>query len=189
MKTTIYLIRHAESPYAEGQERARGLSEQGKADAERIRTILQKKPIDLLFSSPYARAIHTLQPLADELHKEIVLVEGLRERGIGDIADMSFTNAKRSVYEDFSVAFEGGESSIEAQARGIRELKLFLEKYAGSTLAIGTHGDIMTLMMNYFDSQYGFEFWQSTTMPDIYRLDFVGKELMEITREWGTNRQ
>ncbi|WP_019912995.1 histidine phosphatase family protein [Paenibacillus sp. HW567] len=184
MKTIIYLIRHAESPYAEGQERARGLSEQGKADAERIRSILHKKPINLLFSSPYARAIHTLQPLADEMQKEIVLLENLRERGIGNIADMSFVDAKRCVYEDFFCAFEGGESSSEAQARGTRELKLLLEKYAGSTLAIGTHGDIMTLMMNYFDPRYGFEFWQSTTMPDIYRLKFVGMELVKVTREW-----
>lgn len=184
MKTIIYLIRHAESPYAEGQEQTRGLSEQGQADAERIRTILQKKPIDLLFSSPYARAIHTLQPLADELQKEIILVEELRERRIGNIADLSFTDAKRRVYEDFLAVFEGGESSTEAQERGVRELKLLLEKYAGSTLAIGTHGDIMTLMMNYFNPRYGFEFWLSTTMPDIYRIEFVGKELMEVTREW-----
>ncbi|MNT86323.1 hypothetical protein D3C72_2265960 [compost metagenome] len=61
---------------------------------------------------------------------------------------------------------------------------MLLEKYEGSALAIGTHGDIMTLVINYYDRQYGYEFWQSTTMPDIYRLEFEGGELIKLIREW-----
>ncbi|WP_379154916.1 histidine phosphatase family protein [Paenibacillus sp. sgz5001063] len=184
MTTTIYLIRHAESLYTEGQERERGLSEQGKADAERVRSILQKESIDLFVSSPYERAIQTIQPLADEKQKEIIRIEGLRERTIGNIAGVSFVEAKRSVYQDFTAAFEGGESSAEAQARAAGELNLLLEKYEGSTLAVGTHGDIMTLMLNDFDTWYGYEFWQSTTMPDIYRLELEDGELVRVTRMW-----
>lgn len=30
----------------------------------------------------------------------------------------------------------------------------------------------MTLMTNYFDHTFGFEFWESITMPDIYKLEF-----------------
>ncbi|OKP98951.1 histidine phosphatase family protein [Paenibacillus sp. P46E] len=184
MATTIYLIRHAESLYTEGQERERGLSEQGKADAEHVRSILQKESIDLFVSSTYARAIQTIQPLADEMQMEVTLIEGLRERAIGDIAGLSFLEAKRSVYQDFAAIFKGGESSAEAQARAIRELKFLMRKHEGSTLVVGTHGDIMTLMLNYFDSRFGYGFWQSTTMPDIYQLAFEGEKLVQITRKW-----
>lgn len=184
VRTIVYLIRHAESLYVEGQERERGLSEQGKSDAARIKSILQKQPIDLFVSSPYARAIQTIQPLAEVHQKEILLMENLRERTIGNIAELSFVEAKRRVYQDFAAVFEGGESSAEAQARAVGELKLLLEKYEGKTLVIGTHGDIMTLLMNYFDCRYGYDFWQSTAMPDIYRLEFKRRMLAQVRREW-----
>ncbi len=45
MKTSIYMVRHAESPYDEGDERTRGLTVQGKEEAgtcqvaNRMRTV------------------------------------------------------------------------------------------------------------------------------------------------------
>ncbi|WP_367668793.1 hypothetical protein [Paenibacillus sp.] len=52
---------------------------------------------------------------------------------------------------------------------------------------LGTHGDIMTLMMNDFDPAYGFEFWGSTTMPDIYKLELEGMRMRGVTRLWQNN--
>ncbi|MNU00173.1 hypothetical protein D3C72_2432380 [compost metagenome] len=49
---------------------------------------------------------------------------------------------------------------------------------------IGTHGDIMTLMMHDFDGRYGFDFWRSTSMPDIYKLIISGSKLLEVSRLW-----
>ncbi|KQB93786.1 phosphoglycerate mutase [Geobacillus thermodenitrificans] len=49
---------------------------------------------------------------------------------------------------------------------------------------IGTHGNIMVLIMNYFDKQYDFRFWQRLAMPDIYQLSFRSNELMAIERIW-----
>ncbi|UQZ35186.1 histidine phosphatase family protein [Paenibacillus sp. PK3_47] len=188
MGTILYLIRHAESVYVEGKERSRGLSRQGQNDALRIKHVMQDAPIDIFVSSPYERATATIKPLADERHKEIVTIEDLRERAIGDIKDISFREAKQRVYEDFHFAFADGESSAEAQDRGIQELLGLLQEHEGKSLAIGTHGDIMTLLMNYFDPQYDFVFWQSTSMPDIYRLEFDGGRLCSVTRLWDTDR-
>ncbi len=42
----------------------------------------------------------------------------------------------------------------------------------------------MTLILNCFDKSYNYEFWKSTTMPDIYRLEFQGTDLINVTREW-----
>lgn len=185
MGTIIYLIRHAESIYVEGEDRTRGLSEQGHQAALRVKSILQDTVIDSFISSPYERAILTVKPLADAQHKEIVTIENLRERKIGDIGDLSFYEAKRRVYMDFQLAFAGGESSAGAQARGIQEMEFVLDKYKGQTIVIGTHGDIMTLIMNHYDPQYDYEFWQSTSMPDIYRLEFEDGKLSCVGREWG----
>jgi 2,3-bisphosphoglycerate-dependent phosphoglycerate mutase len=51
-------------------------------------------------------------------------------------------------------------------------------------VAIGTHGHVMTLMMNYFDSDYGLDFMNQTKKPDIYRLQFDEMELENVTRLW-----
>jgi 2,3-bisphosphoglycerate-dependent phosphoglycerate mutase len=184
MGTTVYLIRHPESVYVEGRERSRGLSRQGQQDALIIKSIMQDKRIDLFVSSPYERAIATIKPLADGHCKEIAIIEELRERAIGDIKDTSFREAKQQVYQDFHFAFAGGESSAEAQSRGVRELLTLIENNEGSSIVIGTHGDIMTLVMNYFDPQFDFEFWQSASMPDIYQLEFAGSRLSSVTRLW-----
>ncbi|WP_379147056.1 histidine phosphatase family protein [Paenibacillus sp. sgz500992] len=176
-------MRHAESIYVEGMDRTRGVSEQGHKDALRVKSILQYTVIDSFVSSPYERAILTVKPLADELHKEIIIIEELRERTIGDIGNLSFHEAKKRVYEDFQVAFVGGESSSGAQARGIQEMELLLEKYKDQTIAIGTHGDIVTLVINHYDPKYGYEFWQSTSMPNIYRLEFEDGKLSYVARD------
>jgi 2,3-bisphosphoglycerate-dependent phosphoglycerate mutase len=45
MKTIVYMVRHAESPYTEGIERTRGLTLEGKMNAERITEILTNERI------------------------------------------------------------------------------------------------------------------------------------------------
>ena len=37
MNIVIYMVRHAESPYTEGNERTCGRTAKGKADAEKVR--------------------------------------------------------------------------------------------------------------------------------------------------------
>lgn len=42
----------------------------------------------------------------------------------------------------------------------------------------------MTLMMNYFDNQYGLEFLMNTSKPDIYKLEFKEEQFMNVERLW-----
>lgn len=184
MKTIIYFVRHAESPYIAGLERTRGLSENGVKAALQVKKILENSEIDYIISSPYERAIQTIKPLADALRKEIILFEGLKERMLGEIGEVSFKEAKQTLYTNFQCKYNLGESSKEAQGRAILELKTILNKYKGKTLVIGTHGDIMTLMMNYFDDQYSIDFWESTSMPDIYKLQLNDSRLIHVQRLW-----
>ncbi|MNW55506.1 Phosphoserine phosphatase 1 [compost metagenome] len=188
IKTIVYFIRHAESPFIAGKERTRGLSEKGKLDSTKIKDVLRNEEIEILISSPYERSILTIKDLAIELNIEIVLEEDLRERQlVGEgcvITREDFFDSKRKLYEDRNYSFPGGESSKDAQKRAIKVFKKIIEKFNGKRIVIGTHGDIMTLMMNYFDNTYGFEFWESTTMPDIYKLEFEENTLNNVTRLW-----
>ncbi|SDG16740.1 2,3-bisphosphoglycerate-dependent phosphoglycerate mutase [Paenibacillus sp. cl6col] len=184
LTTTLYFVRHCESPYIEGEERSRGISAAGEQDAMKIAELLQHIPIDVFISSPYARAIQTIQPLADFVNRPIHIYEDLRERQIGAFEGLSFQESKRKVYADFHFSFPDGEPSRDAQRRAVAVLQELISKYEGQHIVIGTHGDIMTLILNYFDPAYGFEFWFSTTMPDIYKLELQDMQLVRVDKLW-----
>lgn len=190
MEKTIYMVRHADSPYVSGQERTRGLSDKGLLDADQVTKCLRLKPIDRVVSSPYERALATVRGLAEELKLQIEVEEDLRERmlaGSDLIIGSRFNEAKRQLYADFSYSYLGGESSRSAQQRAVSVLNRLLDEPEGRHIVIGTHGDIMTLMLNAFDESYHYGFWLKTSMPDIYQLDFTDRRLLKVTRLWGNS--
>jgi 2,3-bisphosphoglycerate-dependent phosphoglycerate mutase len=188
MKTLIYMVRHAESPYTAGNERTRGLTPLGKLHADKVTEILKDEGIDMIISSPYARALLTVEGLAQSLKLNIESFEDLRERHFSgedySIAETEFMPAVKKMFNDPDYALPGGESNTVCQNRSITVLKAILEGNREKTIAIGTHGNVMTLMMNYFDSNYGFDFLNQTTKPDIYKMQFEDFELKEVTRLW-----
>jgi 2,3-bisphosphoglycerate-dependent phosphoglycerate mutase len=184
LETILYFVRHAESVFVEGKERSRGLTAQGTKDAQRVTVILRSEDIDLFYSSPYERSIETIRPAAKELQKVIYIEEDLRERSIGDFTPATFRGAKQRVFEDMHFYFPGGESGVDAQRRAVSVVKSIVNAYKGKKIVIGTHGDIMTLMLNFCDKRYGYAFWESTSMPDIYKLRLEDSKLREVTRLW-----
>ncbi|WP_251037861.1 histidine phosphatase family protein [Paenibacillus albidus] len=78
----------------------------------------------------------------------------------------------------------GGESTRDAQKRAIPVIEQLIQRHAGSKIALGTHGNIMTIIMNYFDDKYGYEFFTQISKPDIYKLEFEGMKLILAERLW-----
>ncbi|WP_422657618.1 histidine phosphatase family protein [Paenibacillus sp. EC2-1] len=186
METIIYMVRHAESPYTEGNERTRGLTAKGKVDAEKITEILKDEGINTIISSPYARAILTLEGLAKELELETQIFEDLRERHFSDyiIMNEEFIPTMKKMFDDPAYSLPGGESNTVCQNRSVVVLKNILQEHKGKKVAIGTHGNVMTLMMNYFNSNYGLDFMNQTKKPDIYKMKFRDLVLEGVTRLW-----
>ena len=181
--TNLYFIRHAHSTYTP-DELERPLSEKGKKDAERIMALIQPDSIDVVVSSPYKRAVQTVEGVAQQYNLEIEIFEELKERTLTGKPAEDFTAAITKVWEEPNFAWEGGESNMEARARGVSVIRHLLQKYEGKNVAIGTHGNIMVLIMNHFDKQYDFTFWNGLDMPDIYKLTFDGDVLVGVRRLW-----
>lgn len=181
LQTHLYLVRHAHSVYTP-DERCRPLSEKGRADAVKVAEALREEKIERVLSSPYKRAAQTVEGISREINAEIELWEGFRERllSAGPVDD--FQKAVLKVWEEEHFAFEGGESNLAARERGVAEVGKVLRKYEGERIAIGTHGNILALILSYFDARYGVRFWQELEMPDIYCLSFEGQELMDVRR-------
>ncbi|MFS0869512.1 histidine phosphatase family protein [Paenibacillus xylanilyticus] len=185
--TVLYFVRHAESAYVEGQERERGLTEQGKRDAAAVAILLREERIQCFYSSPYTRAVDTIQELAEGAGAFVVTEEDLRERKLSDetVKHADFREAKQRLYLNPSFAYPGGESGEQACSRAVTVIEQILDTHAGQKVAIGTHGDVMTLIFQHYDPSYGFDFWKSTTMPDIYKLEFdMEHKLVQVNRMW-----
>lgn len=181
--TNLYFVRHAHSIYTP-DELGRPLSERGFTDASMVRELLETENIDVVISSPYKRAIQTVELVAEHINKEVEIIEGFKERILAEAPVEDFNLAINKVWEDYSFSWAGGESNLVAQKRGIESTYHVLDKYNGKNIVIGTHGNIMVLIMNYFDSKYDFSFWKNLEMPDIYKLTFKDRELKSVERLW-----
>jgi 2,3-bisphosphoglycerate-dependent phosphoglycerate mutase len=188
MITTIYMVRHADSPFVFGDERNRGLSDEGVGAARRVADILADVTIDFIASSSYARAIQTVQYLAEAKGLPITEYEELAERAIKGLDyEAPWELLEAAIEQSFSdndYALEGGESTRKVQQRAIPVIEKMLQEYEGKTSVIGTHGNIMTIIMNFYDDRYGYDFWRGTSKPDIYKLTFTANRLEKAERIW-----
>ena len=75
----------------------------------------------------------------------------------------------KATYEDFDLSFEGGESSREATQRIVQVVEDLLRNRAGNTIIV-SHGNILSLLLKYFNHSFGFEQWGRMTNPDVYLL-------------------
>ncbi|MFS0783178.1 histidine phosphatase family protein [Bacillus sp. 1P06AnD] len=188
MTTSIYMVRHGESPITEGNERTRGLTEKGQVDAARLANLLESEMIEVFVSSPYRRSILTIEQLAERSGKEVQIFEELKERIFSGenkrLPDEELLPILEKSFAEPGFALPGGESNEDCQKRAINVLKDLLHMYSNQKIAIGTHGAVMTLMMGYYDSRYGFDFLLQTSKPDVYRLEFEGELLLGVERVW-----
>ncbi|MFE8065060.1 histidine phosphatase family protein [Priestia megaterium] len=179
--TNLYLVRHAHSIYTP-DEMGRPLSKKGLLDAKRITNLLENEDIHIAISSPYKRAFQTIEGVAHHFNLDIQIEFELRERKLSSYPIDDFETAITKVWEDPSFSLKGGESNEIAQQRGLACIFKILEKHKGKNIVIGTHGNIMVLIMNYFDVRYDFNFWKNLQMPDIYKLSFEDNNFKSISR-------
>ena len=111
MKNTYYFIRHAHSIYTP-DEINRPLSDKGQESLAQL-DFLADKPITAIYSSPYRRAIQTVEPLAQSLKLTIQSDERLIERKLSSqaIADQDFEKSLMQLWSQPTFSLVGGESN------------------------------------------------------------------------------
>src|SRR5262245_33941461 len=122
MRTTssIIFVRHCQSS---GQRPEDPLTEQGSAEAERLVAQLSSLGVDAIYSSPYARAVQTIEPFAAATKLPINIDFRLRERLLSaEPLDDWLIHIERS-FADFDHRAPGGETLREAQARGLAAIQ------------------------------------------------------------------
>lgn len=162
----VYIVRHCE---AEGQSSDSQLTEQGLKQALDLSEFFSESKVNRIISSPYERAIQSIQPLAKLINVEVEIDENLIERVLStkDISD--WKDKLRTTFEDELLKFEGGESSQEAKGRIVDVVENVFDKMSEDTIIV-THGNLMSLLLNNYNKSFGFDDWQNLTNPDVYVL-------------------
>jgi 2,3-bisphosphoglycerate-dependent phosphoglycerate mutase len=184
MAKAIFLVRHCK---AEGQEAEAPLSAEGVAQAILLAESLASVPIERIISSPFRRAIQSIEPLSQRIAVNIELDARLAERVLcaEPVADWQ-EHLERS-FQDMTYCMNGGESSFQAMQRVVSLVDKVREQ-SDEIVVLVSHGNLMTLLLQSFDDRFGFSDWLELTNPDVYRIDISDKP--EVNRySWHSTQQ
>jgi 2,3-bisphosphoglycerate-dependent phosphoglycerate mutase len=163
----LILIRHAASM---GQEPDASLSAAGEAQAHALAAKLEALGVRELFSSPYRRAISTVEPFAKAGGLTVQVIDNLRERKLAEGPVPDFLVHMERSFEDEHYCLEGGESLAATAARGLDALSEIAELAQTSSPAAASHGNLIASILRTIDPQFGFAAWKAMTNPDLFEV-------------------
>ncbi|PLT28245.1 histidine phosphatase family protein [Peribacillus deserti] len=179
MNKKIYLVRHAK---AEGQPFESPLTELGRVQGEKLVQFFDSIPIDRVISSPFTRAIETIDPLARERGLKVEIDDRLSERVLSSAMADNWQELLRASFLDMESTLEGGESNIS----GLKRVQSLLEEITASdhqTIVLVSHGNLSTLLLHHFDKRYGFEDLMKMSNPDVFEIS-ISADSAEVRRIW-----
>jgi 2,3-bisphosphoglycerate-dependent phosphoglycerate mutase len=180
--TIIYLIRHAQPDFAVHNDMERPLTEVGLESCNKVISYLLDKQITEVLSSPYKRALDTVQGFADLCGRVVLPVYDLRERAVDTDWIEDFSEFVSKQWENFDYKLEGGESLNQVQTRCIRALEAIVSQHQNKNIVIGSHGTAISTIINYYDKDYGLDHFNRIRgiMPFVAKLVFEDKGCSSI---------
>lgn len=166
-ESAVILIRHCESS---GQHPEAPLTETGRAQARELAERLAVLPIDRIVSSPYARAVATIEPFAKRAKLPIELDARLAERRLSPEPIDHWRDVVRRSFDDPDFGIPGGESGRETLLRGWAAISSVLDG-RHRLPAVASHGQLLSLVLHSIDPTFGFAGWEALRNPDVYRLE------------------
>ena len=175
---TLYFVRHCAPDKTVREDRIRPLTEQGKADAQRLTERFQGVDVDRVVSSPYLRAVDTVQGIAQMRELTVDTDADLRERTVGTWVE-DFDTFARAQWSDLDYALPDGESLNAVMKRNLAALARLLAHPAETTV-IGTHGTALCTLIRAFDADFGYDDFRriQDVMPWIVKFTFDGDRLL-----------
>lgn len=172
MTTTVILVRHATydrlGKVLAGRMKGVTLSDQGRAEAERLAERLKRENLTVVYTSPLERARQTAEPIAEATGAELREDEGIQELGFGDWEGAEFealeSDPRWKLWnrDRTHARAPGGETIWEAQHRAVRWLEGVAREHSGQAIAAVSHADIIKALIAHglglpLDLTYRFE--------------------------------
>jgi len=177
--TRLILVRHAESaPSDDIPEPQWPLSARGVVQARELVARLSPFAPAAIYSSPYPRAVATVQPLAEQLRLTIHTHQDLRERKLAEppVGKDNFLPHVERSWSDLDYCLPGGESCRTCQTRVLAALTEICDRHSGQTIIAASHGNAIGLILKHLDPSFGFKEWRAMRNPDVFELSIAGSE-------------
>ena len=180
--TTVYFVRHAEPDYSNHDDMSRELTEKGLADSKLVTRFLADKNADVVFSSPYKRAVDTIRDFAESRGLEIHIENDFRERKVDSVWIEDFTSFCKAQWSDFDYKLSDGETLREVQTRNISALNRVLSECRDKIIVIGTHGTALSTIINFYDKSFDYSHFEKIKglMPWVFKFVFQDDSCTEI---------
>ncbi len=174
----VILVRHA-APVEPGTpgyaDDDRPLTDEGRRAAEELATEFDGYELTAIYCSPYLRAVQTIHALAMRRGLKVQLLHDLRERRLSRERLDDWRATLQQAWTDADFRAPGGESGRDAQRRAIATLDLLRSRPPdGGRLVLGSHGNLISLILQALEPGVDFEFHMAMPMPAVYRLTHDG---------------
>ena len=187
--TILYFIRHAEPDFSEPDNYKRKLTVSGEIQAQRLSEIFNDINVDGVYSSPYLRAIKTVEPIAKSKSLNVQLLDQFRERKSSDyrVSKEKFLGYGKHQWDDFDFKLCGGESLNDVKNRYNTGVRIIINQHAQSQnciFAVGCHMAGLCAYISQFNLISNYEEYKkyASKMPLIVKcfyknLKFVSGEI------------
>ena len=155
-RTQVIIVRHGQTQWnIKGVRQGHldsPLTEKGLAQAEALGERLAREKFFVLYSSDLGRAVQTARLISRTTGHAIVTDARLRERHLGIFQGLNAEEIKERYPEEYRLhrtvgpdyVIPGGESMHQQVARNVACLIELAEKHAGDTIAVVTHGGVLS---------------------------------------------
>jgi broad specificity phosphatase PhoE len=158
--TVFCLIRHAatgaQNRAVSGRSGGIHLSADGRAQAERLGSVLKNSSISALYSSPLERAVETANCISTRLNLALEIRNSLTEVDYGNWTGAEFSeltgNKDWQKFNSFrsGTRIPGGDSILDVQSRVISELDCLRARHFGQTVAAVSHAEPIRVAICYY---------------------------------------
>lgn len=159
----VLLVRHGMCDpvgrYFAGRAPNVPLNAVGREEASRVAERLASLPIAAIVSSPIQRARETADAIAARANVPVTIDDAFTEIDVGEWTGRTFQELGAPPLADEWRRFNtfrsgtragGGELMLDAQVRGVSALLALRTPYAGKTVVVVSHSDVIKAAVAYF---------------------------------------
>ena len=153
LTSEVFVLRHATPERSNLPNRERPLSEIGRNQAVALVSLLSDLDIEVVYSSPFRRALESVLPFSEFSGLAIAEREDLGESGPDEQLD-------------------------EVRDRLMGGISAIVEENTERNTLVCTHGGCLWGVISHFDRDFGYEDYRKIRTPDMIRICFDGDALI-----------
>ncbi|MBN2115024.1 MAG: histidine phosphatase family protein [Anaerolineales bacterium] len=157
------------------------LSKEGRLRAQQLAEQIRSFEPEIMISSDEPKAKETAEILASQLQLDVETVPDLHEHARGNVPYLRHDAFQTSIRDFFQKPDElvfGEETANQAYTRFYRAVHSVLNEHRNKTIAIVTHGTVISLFVSRLTGSSDLELWNKLGLPSFVAIDLYSNTLL-----------